>query len=548
MRHLALIAAVLTAAAPAAFAQTGATIIERNRVDQASPGVQAPAPGARPLRTFPHAVPAGRNFAPFVLREVRVSGSSAPAGIIGAASRPFIGRTVDAKALDQITQAVAAAYARTDIALYSVSAPDQDFAGGVLKLDAVEGHIANVAVHVTGAGRKLGLISGYANKLTAERPLRRSTLERFLSLIRDIPGLTIQAELQSTGVPGAVRLAIEGHQKTVTFGAAINDRGTAYLGRTQITLTPSFYSLLREGDRTDLTFAFPTDFHRFQYYALSQTEPLGDDGTTVQANAGYLRTRPEGPTAPGQALLQGDAVLLGMQFTRPFIRRYREQLYVTAGIDGLNSDNALLGQVLANQDSRAFRMAASYGRTLDKTAYSLSGTVSLGLDTLGARASDPAAVDLAFHKLNAKAAVDQAIGRRLVLRLRATGQYSGDRLPASELFSLGGDDFGRAFEAATLTGDSGYAGSAELAWVPAWTPALFKRSELYGFTDGGRVFINSRPGIMAARYDLASAGFGGRLAIASKMVVQLEAAKPIDDPPTNPDHGWRAVISFRSLF
>ncbi len=53
---------------------------------------------------------------------------------------------------------------------------------------------------------------------------------------------------------------------------------------------------------------------------------------------------------------------------------------------------------------------------------------------------------------------------------------------------------------------------------------------------------------MAARYDLASAGFGGRLAIASKMVVQLEAAKPIDDPPTNPDHGWRAVISFRSLF
>ena len=544
---LMLSAAVSVAAVPlAAAAQTGSTIIDRDRADRAPPGSQSPTARGLP-RGLPRAKALGRTaaprqgFQPFVLREVRVSGSTAPAEMVGAASRPFLGRTVDAKALAEITQAVAAAYEKTDVALYLVRAPEQDFAGGVLRLEVVEGHIGNVAVHITGAGKKLELIRAYAAKLTAERPLHRSTLERYLSLITDIPGLSIQAELQHTEDPAAVRLAIEGHQKTATFGSAINNRGTAFLGRTQITLSPSFYSILREGDRTDLTFAFPTEFDRFQYYSIAHAQPIGDEGTTIQGSAGYLRTRPKNSA-------QGDAVLLGLQVTHPVIRRYHDQLYVTAGVDGLNSNAALLGNVVANEHSRAFRAAVSYGHAKDKTAYSVGGTVSFGIDGLGANTSNPASTDLSFRKLSGRAALDQGIGRRLVLRLRAAGQYSGDRLPAAELFSLGGDDFGRAFEAAVLTGDSGYAGSAELGWTPAFTPAPFRGTEVYGFTDGGRVHVNPRPAIPAGSFSLASIGFGGRLAVASKAVIQLEAARPIDDPRGSPDHSWRAVLSYRSLF
>lgn len=544
MKPILLAAAAMAAvSAPAlAFAQGGAAIIDRNRPDRAPPGSEAPSQPrqrttAPPART--HAT--DQSFAPFVLREVRVAGSSAPTALVGAASRPFMGRTVDAKTLNEITQAVAAAYENTDVALYLVRAPEQDFAGGVLRLEVIEGHIGEVAMHVEG-DKKLSLIRAYAAKLTRERPLRRSTLERYLSLISDIPGLQIKTELQRTADPASVRLAIEGRQKRITLGTAINNRGTTYLGRTQLTINPTAYSLFREGDQTDVVFAFPTDVDRFQYLAVSHSQPIGSEGTRVQGSFGYLRTQPAGTATTGHA------VMMALQASHPVIRRYREQLYVTADIDGLNNDSALLGQVVSNERSRALRLAASYGHTWPKTALSVSGTLSQGLDALGARTAIPASTDLGFTKLSGRAGLDHALTTQVVLRLRGAAQYSGGKLPAAELFSLGGDEFGRAFEASVLIGDSGYAGSAELAFRPRKLPAALRGSEVYGFVDGGGVHVNPRPLIAASSYHLASAGFGARAAILSKVVVQMEAAKPTDDPRPLADHGWRGVVSFSSTF
>src|SRR3546814_14523693 len=59
------------------------------------------------------------------------------------------------------------------------------------------------------------------------------------------------------------------------------------------------------------------------------------------------------------------------------------------------------------------------------------------------------------------------IGREVAVRLSGTGQLSGDRLPASEQFTLGGDSIGRAFPSGYVVGDKGYGLSAELAWAGA---------------------------------------------------------------------------------
>ena len=535
-------AVVMAAAHPMlAHAQTGAVIIDQNRLDRAPAGA-ATKPNLTGQTSQQGSVQNQRNFTPFVLREIRVEGSTASADIVGAASRPFIGKTVDAKTLDQITQAVAASYARADVALYTVVVPEQDFSGGSLRLVVIEGYVENVVMHIQGAHGKLSLIKAYAAKMTHEKPLRRSTLERYLSLIRDIPGLAVQADFLRGDKPGAVTLALEGKQKTAEVGMAINNRGTAYLGRTQITVNVPLYSLLREGDRTELTFAAPTDISRFQYYAITHSQPIGTEGTTVTGSFGYLRTQPKGTA------LEGHAVLAGLQVTHPLIRSYNRQLYVTGAIDGLNSDNALLGQTIADERTRALRVALAYGKTGKKTSYSIGGTASFGLDGLGARVANPAVSETDFRKFSGRAGVDQHISPRWVVRLRGTGQVTGDRLPAAELFSLGGDEFGRGFEAAVVTGDSGYAGSAEMAFVFTQLPERFKGSEIYGFVDGGKVFVHARPGFVKTDYSLASGGFGGRLAVTKTSMLQLEAAKPLNDPFPGMDHSWRLIASVHSRF
>ena len=138
----------------------------------------------------------------------------------------------------------------------------------------------------------------------------------------------------------------------------------------------------------------------------------------------------------------------------------------------------------------------------------------------------------------------------VLLRLDTTGQYTSDRLPGSEQLALGGDEFGRAYEAAIIAGDRGVAGSAELAWKLArFAPPALRASEVYAFADGGETRRLSRPTEPATLQQLASVGGGARLAVTGRAVLQLEADRGLLDPLATEDHeSWRAVFSVRSSF
>src|ERR1700722_131805 len=157
----------------AAYAQTSPLIIDQNRPDRTPPSakehVKTPMP---PTKTE-----APKNVAPFTLTAVEISGASITPDAATAATKSFVGQTIDAKGVQKIADAVAAAYADSNIALYTVIIPDQDFAHGVLKVAVTEGYIERVDVEGDIKG-DLDLIRIYGNKLTRERPLSKKTLQR----------------------------------------------------------------------------------------------------------------------------------------------------------------------------------------------------------------------------------------------------------------------------------------------------------------------------------------------------------------------------------
>lgn len=536
--------ALAVSIAPAwAQAQTGSSVIVNQAPRPARPST---APRKRPEKASPPAqAPGVPQITPFVLSYVRVEGSSVSPAVLAAAWRPWVGRTVDGAALSKLVDAVGEAESKGGVALYSVSAPDQDFAGGVVKLQAVEGHIAAVDIEGDKDARAAGLVRAYGARLMAERPLRKATLQRYISLIRDIPGLNAELELKpAAGDAATETLVATLKPKPAQFAVAANNRGAALLGRTQIEADVFFNSLLRPGDQTRLAVAVPTDIERFQYYALSHSTPLNAEGTTAQIGLSYLRTRPKGSS------LTGDAQALNLALSHPLIRSYVDNLYVTGAFDGLNSNNALLGQTISNDRTRALRLGLGYSHETDKLAVVLGGSLSQGLDGLGARV-DPTLSRADFRKLNLKAAANLQIVPQLILRLNGTAQLTGDRLPAAEQFALGGDEFGRGYEAAALVGDEGQAGSAELAWRPAkGLPKLLEGSELYAFADAGQVTYKSRLGLAPSTQGLSSAGGGVRLSIGSHYLIELEAAKPLVDldPFTPGGKSWRGIFSIKTVY
>ena len=478
----------------------------------------APHRRARPPRGPP--LPGrAQAITPFVLTEVRTEGSTLTPAQLDAATHPFIGRTVDAAALQVLTDAIGKVYQnRSDIALYTVLAPEQDFAGGRLRLVVIEGYVEDVAIQ--GAhGHDMSLVKAYARQLTAERPLKRSTMQRYVSLIRDIPGLRADLQLIAGRAQGTVRVVIDVRPQPVQLGLGVNDRGVSLLGRTQVQADLYLNSLLRQGDQTRLSMAVPTETQLFQYYSAAHSQPVGSRGGAVTLFGGYLRTRPKNTG------LVGHATSLGVQASYPVIRSYDSSLYVTAGVDGLDSANALFGLSFSNDHTRALRLGVSYGYSGKTSALSVSGAASFGLDGLGARVLNPALSDKTFHKVNLKAAYNRQIAPNWLVRLNGAAQLSGDLLPSAEQMTLGGEEFGRAYEASIVAGDYGYGASAELAFRAPKLPAGLKGSEAYVFGDDGKVWVRGRLGFPTFAYRVASAGGGVRLALPRHTVLQVEAAR-----------------------
>lgn len=466
------------------------------------------------------------------IRGISFVGVDAPERVANAAAA-FVGKPASRETLSALAKVISDAYAKSGIALYTVAIPQQDLSSGDVKILLAEGFVEDVA-YPQGASP---LVRAYAERLKKERPLSRRSLERYLSLMRDIPGAKMDVALVRGTAPGGVRLSVTPQRKHSDFSFGIDNRSQRGLGTGQMKASAQGYSLLRDGDRTDLVLLSAIDLKRYRYAGLSHQTPIGSDGLTLALSTSVLRTRLKGLP------ITGDAETAGISISYPVIRGYKQNLTASVGFDALNSDAAYLGSVLSSDHIRALRTALGYSLVGEKSVLTASLSGARGLNIWGAR-GPLGFTDVVFTKVSGRAGYDRMIGKKLVGRLRVMGQYSGDRLSGNERLAIGGFEFGRAFDTAVISGDKGMAGSLELALRPA-LPEKMKGSEIYGFIDGARVTVNARGPYAQATYDLASAGGGVRLSYTRRASLSLEGARVIDTPYPAAGSGWRFNISWQ---
>jgi hemolysin activation/secretion protein len=467
---------------------------------------------------------------------IRFDGVEAPERV-GEAARPFIGRPATPETLKALADALSDAYGHSSIALYTVGIPAQSFAGGILHVRIAEGFIEQAVVTGDVAHSSVKLVQHYAKMLAVERPLRKASLQRYLSLIRDIPGLTVDAKLLKGATPGGVKLVLILKQRTHDLAFSFDNQTQRQLADGQFQAVGKLYGALRPGDETDLTLGAASNFKAYRYAGLSHSTPLGADGTRLTASYAHLSTRTRG------IHIKGDADVGSLGVSHPLIRSYTRNLTFSATVDLVNSDNAVLGSLLSRERSRAARGAASFSDVGKRHVFTAALTVSRGLDVLGAD-TRVTGTDRTFTKLSGQVALTRSLGKHWIARLKGAGQWTGDSLPAIERFIVGGTDFGRAYPVAALAADRGLAGSAELAWRPGFIKA-FENSELYGFADKARVRYLANPLYQGARYRLASAGVGVRIAYRQSNELDVEAARRVDRPYPGLDKDWQINVAWR---
>lgn len=513
-----------------------APTIDRDRVDRQVPALPATAPRAAPAPRAP-VVDESAAASAVMLAGFRYEGSSLPRAELDAALASLVGRPLTRETLQAIADTINRVYAHSDVAFYSIAIPQQVVTRGELVVRIVEGRISRYALQKETRTTPTRLIGAHMDRLMRDRPTHKSELERTLSLLRDIPGQTVDAQLRTTGRPDELALDLGVKRKQVDVAININNNGVVnVVSGVQAQVSVAVNGLLREGDSTRISGYLPFTPDRYQFYSLSHATPIGAKGMTLSASAAHVRTKTEDG-------LRGEVTQGGLGLSYPVVRSYRRNLLLSLSLDGINSDNYFLDTAFGAFRTRVARASASWSSIGKRGGYAVSATASQGLDALGARAFVGFS-ETAFTKANLQAAAVRELGSGLAVKVTVRGQHSSDRLPTSERFSLGGEGAGMAFRLGAVTAESAVAGSVELSWKVKGPKQGARGVTVFAYSDGALAHTVARPryNLPARDFSLASAGVGARVAPFGSWTAAVQLAVPVKRPFD--DYGRKARVFF----
>lgn len=498
------------AASSAARAQQ----VDQGSLERTVPKFEAKPAGKQPGVATPVLPPeAGARVAgTFVLSAVNIEGATV-FGSEELAQRfePYLASRVGQAELDRIAADITEQYRRGGYLLSYAMVPEQSVQSGIVRIRIVEGYVDKVRIQ--GDRRSTTAVSAIAKRLNVDRPLRTSTLERLLGLMRDVPGVVVSDTRLSRSPKDPAR-----HQLTITLvanrirGVLYSDnRGTVEGARFRGYSSMNLSSLVLPGDQLQLDlFSIPSDDFRYFYGQAKASLPLGPDGLRFTASASQADSfrRLHGPDQHGKSRQ------LIADLAYPFAKSRAFSLVGHVSLVDWKSEEKIADTIFQRDRLQVARAWVEFSR-VKKTRIEGRIGISSGLDLGPPREpGDPLASrpfgEAEFTKLNADLQVAAPLADRVTVRFEGSAQISSDSLLATEEFALGGSRIGRAYDFNEATGDRGLGGMVELSYRLGDTGPGLKALELFTFADGGGAFrMRSLPALPEKQW-LASVGVGTR--------------------------------------
>lgn len=499
----------------------------RERFDVPVPpaaGVSLPAFKGSPGDSVPEALRAVR----VTLHKIIVDGATVfTADEMSRFTAPYLGRELSGADIFALAQALTVHYRNTGYFLSVVVVPPQSLDDNTLTLRVIEGYIA--AVHIEGDARVVERLAELADKIRASRPLQAQTLERYLLLANDLPGVQVRSVLSPSRTVGAADLTLVASVKEVEGFVSVDNYGSRYLGPNQATLGLSVNQLLGGNDQLRFV-GVGTGDTEMSYAQLGYTRVLDDEGVSVGLTLSQARTRPGDSLQPFDIRGRSDTASLSLSV--PLRRTRNESVFMRLVYDNADIDTDILGSRTTQDRIRAVRAGLSW-QLLDR----LDGQNTLDLDLSqglgGTTATDllksRQGADGNFNKLTFEYTRFQPWSAQWGLALGLAGQWTESQpLLSSEQFALGGRRYGRAYEPAELVGDRGMALRLEPRYSGVTGDSWLRAYHLLAFWDVGEVSkVGARAAGTPISQSLASAGLGTRLFFTGNVAVQAEVAWPL---------------------
>lgn len=430
----------------------------------------------------------------------------------------------------QIASALTAKYRNDGYILSRVVVPAQSVEGGVVRLKAIEGYVADVIIEGADGDRRK-LVEGYAARIKQSRPLTNAVLERYLLLMNDLPGAFARAAIKSShSAPGASEMTVQFSQRKVQGGLSLDNRGGKSLGPRRFSGDIELNSVLGLEESTTLRFVSSGD-SELKYFALSHVEQVGSDGSKLNLSLSVVRSKPQ-ELAFIPLDLETESESAALTYSHPLIRSRSQNLTLRGSLTAHNGETKIFGV----EDTRDRIRALRFGATFD-LADNLHGLnlldieLSHGINGLGSSDNHDFLLSrpdgrVDFTKATLYAARLQSLVPHWSVLAAVNAQYAFTDLLSAELYSFGGEQFGRGYDPSELVGDHGAAMKLELRYTGSLPTQFVSSYTGYGFYDIGKVYQRS-PGGLASSESAASAGLGLRMSLGQNVSGFIEVARPL---------------------
>lgn len=505
---------------------------ERERFTQ-PPGPRAQ-PGG-PAISLPSTVaPAGAEQVKIVIRRVEVVGSTIySADELKSLYADLLGREATVKTVYEIARRITAKYGSDGFVLSRAIVPPQELSpkGATVRIQVIEGWVNQVEWPKT-LSRYRDFFSNYAAKITAQRPINIKTLERYLLLANDLPGLKFTTSLRpSRTETSASTLVVEATEKPLDANARVDNRGTPSQGPYQFLTSATFNNILKQHEALTLSYAGASPLKQLQYIAANYRQVLNGEGLIAFVNGSYSWGAP-GTDALEALKFATRSTVIEAGASYPLVRARERNLTLTGLAFMSDNYSDILGGAYNVDRLRGVRFKAD-GDLADQSqgVNQFNVIFSQGIHGLGGTDnSNPLASRAAgrvdFTKIESTISRTQPLPANFSAYASLYGQYAFTSLLSSEQCGFGGRYFGRAFDPSELLADRCWEALGEIRYdLPTITE--IKQAQLYGFTDYGKVYtIEPATGTDSSAHG-ASAGVGLRLSLFGHVRADLQAAKAI---------------------
>jgi hemolysin activation/secretion protein len=534
------VAAMLVASLPAVAQIPGSELPGRERQRFETPQAPRAQPGGATI-TLPSTVaPEGAEKVKLLLRGVRVEGSTVYSfEDLAALYHDFVGHEVTLAQVYEIAQRITARYGNDGYVISRAIVPPQQLSpgGAIVRLQVIEGYVDKVEWPAV-LSKYRDFFTAYTAKIVADRPTNIRTIERYLLLASDLPGLKFKNSLKpsATGT-GAATLVVEVVEKPIDALARVDNRGSRARGPEEIYTTVTANNMLRMHEALTIAYASTFQPRELQYYYGSYRQVLNSEGLTAFINASYSPSKPGLPVDPVLDY-KTRSFISEAGFSYPFIRQ-RERNLTFTGLGFFSDDQSdTFGLPLFRDRLHGIRLKTEADYADDVGGISqINVVLSHGFEGLGSTENgNPLASRvfgrIDFTKLEVTVSRVQQLFTNFSLLLAGYGQYGFTPLLSPELCSYGGRFFGRAYDPSAIVADSCLMGLAELR---ADLPVNIKdvtQTQLYVFSDIGHLYNHNVAAVslVPGGVDAASVGGGIRLGWQSYLTADLSVAKAIEGP------------------